>query len=92
MKKVFKDSQKVKGPLESQERDGWTMLKMIWGKWVLVAREKRLGLETPENWSWSRPGFCTLRTARGEGDSVHIRAMRFLHGTGWTYQVAISCA
>jgi ABC-type uncharacterized transport system ATPase subunit len=29
MKKVFKDSQKVKGPLESQERDGWTMLKMI---------------------------------------------------------------
>jgi len=29
VKKIFKNTQMDKGPLESHERDGWTLLKMI---------------------------------------------------------------
>jgi len=28
------------GPFESQERDGWTLFKMVWRKWMLEAAEK----------------------------------------------------
>jgi hypothetical protein len=34
---------------ESQDRDGWVMLKMMGIKRVLVAGEKQLGIKTPEN-------------------------------------------
>jgi hypothetical protein len=40
VKKVFKKFQKGKCPLEIQERDGCTMLKMIWREWVLEAEDK----------------------------------------------------
>jgi len=36
-KKYLRISQKDKFPLESQEIYSWTMLKMIWNKWVLEA-------------------------------------------------------
>jgi hypothetical protein len=34
-----------KSPLESQERDGWTKMNLIWIKWVLEDAEKQLGVE-----------------------------------------------
>jgi len=37
VKKVFKNTQTDKGPLESHERDGWRLLKKIWRKWMLEA-------------------------------------------------------
>jgi len=37
VKNFLRVSQKEKTPLESQEGDGWTMLKIIWRKWVLDA-------------------------------------------------------
>jgi hypothetical protein len=40
VKKVFKIIPEGKGPLESQERDGWTMLKITRTKRVLEVGEK----------------------------------------------------
>jgi len=51
VKKVFKNIPKGKGPLESQERNGWTILKMIRRKWALEAEEKYLRIETNGNLS-----------------------------------------
>jgi hypothetical protein len=48
-KKCLRISQKEKGQLESHERAGWTMVKMIRRKWVLVGGEEYLGIETPGN-------------------------------------------
>lgn len=36
-RKCWRISQNEKGPLGSPERGGWTMLKMMWRKWVLEA-------------------------------------------------------
>jgi hypothetical protein len=51
VKKVFKNIPQRKGPLESQGRKGWTILKMIRRKWVLEAKEKYLRIETTGNLS-----------------------------------------
>jgi hypothetical protein len=40
VRKCLRISQKEKGTLESQDRDGSTMLKMTRRKWVLEAGEK----------------------------------------------------
>ena len=60
------NSRKEEGLLESQEGDGWAMLKMIWRKWVLrgwrkITRDKdawKLILEEAKS--------CMDRRANGE--------------------------
>ena len=56
-RKCLRISQKENFLLESQERDGWTMLRMICRKQVL---------ETPGNWSRRRSRLCMDRRAIGE--------------------------
>jgi len=54
VKNVYKNISGGKGSLESQEREGCTMLKMTWRKWMFQAGENRDRIQTPGNWSWSR--------------------------------------
>lgn len=56
-RRFLRISQKENVLLERQERDGSAMLRIIYRKQVL---------ETPVNWSWSRPMFCMDHRPIGE--------------------------